>query len=155
MELKREVIGKQPGPIAASLKKLVADEYVLSVRTRNAYRYIYGSNVGELRKLFESQYESLDVIVDDVTRKVHALGEIVMATFVHSMEVTRLRRHNEKFRAQSQILEALLDDHQSIIHSLRREGSGDTAAGDDTADFMTELQGQHERMAVALRDWLQ
>lgn len=51
MELKRGTVGEGPGRAAASLKMLVADEYVLSVRIRNAIRSIYGGNVAELGKV--------------------------------------------------------------------------------------------------------
>ncbi len=129
MELKIEVI--------ESLKTLLADEYILSVRTQDAHRNMHGRNFMELRKLFEGRCESLDAIVVDVSQRVRALGEHALATFKHSMEATRLSRHNEKFKGQNQIIEALLDDHESIIHALSNEGPGapDEKIDIGTADF--------------------
>jgi starvation-inducible DNA-binding protein len=154
MELKIKVIDRKSEHVAASLKTLLADEYVLSMRTREAYRYIYGSNFTELRKLFEAQYKSMDIIVGDVSQRVRALGQIALATIENSIEATRLRQHNEKFKGQYPIIEALLDDHETMIRELRGESVADEKADISTTEFMAGLLRQHIEMARVLRGWL-
>lgn len=157
MELKTEVLDRKSTGVAASLVPLLIDEYVLCVRTRDARRNVNGRNIAELRMLFGDQCKYLDRIVLDMSPKARALGDLAPVTFAHCMEATRLKRHNEKLTGQNQIMEALLDDHESIIRLLSEEYSG---AADETIDsgiagFMSGLLGQHIEMARALKDRLQ
>jgi len=94
--------------------QLLVDEYMLSVRTRDARRNINGRNITELRRLFGGHCKSLDAIVLDLTRKARALGQPAPATFAHSMEATRSDGTTGICRA-NQIIEALLDDHEFMI----------------------------------------
>lgn len=153
---KIEVIDNKSTRVASSLKALLADEYVLSMRTREAYRNVHGDNFSELRKLFESQHKFLDAIVDDVSRRVGVPGQLAPATLHGTLEATRLTNHNERFTKQNQIVEALLDDHESMIHALSKEshGSADEKVDIDTANFIVGLLGRHVEMAGALRNWL-
>lgn len=109
-----------------------------------------------MRKLFESQHESLDVIIVEVSERVRTLGQIAQGMLQNSLAVTRLTSHNERFTKQDQIIEALLDDHESMIRELSKEspGAADEKVDIDAADFMAGLLGQHEKMAGALRGWL-
>ncbi len=138
------------------LESLLVDEYVLCVRTRDARRNVNGRNVTPLRKLFGYHLKYLDGVVVDIPRRARGLGQLAPVMFARSMEATRLKRHNEKFTGQNQIIEALLDDHESIIGSLSKESPGlvDEAIDTGTADFMSGLLGQHIEMAGTLKDWL-
>lgn len=156
MELKTEALHRKSSGVAVFLESLLADEYVLCVRTRDARRNVYGTNITQLRKLFGYHCNYLDSVIADISRRVSILGTLVPVTFAHSMEATRLKRHNEKLTGQNQIIEALLDDHEAIIGTLRRESSGtvDKQTDIDTADFMSDLLVQHVEISGALRDWL-
>jgi starvation-inducible DNA-binding protein len=157
MELKIEVLDRKLTGAAALFGQLLIDEYVLSVRTRDARRNINGRNITELRRLFAGHCKSLDAIVLDLTRRARALGQAAPVTYAHSMEATRLKRHNEKFTGQNQIIEALLDDHELLIREPGNEyfAAGDELSDSRTADFISELQSKHLEIAGALRDWLQ
>jgi starvation-inducible DNA-binding protein len=157
MELKTEVLDRKPMGMAVPLVSLLIDEYVLCVRMRDARRNVNGRNITELRMLFGDQCKYLDGIVLDMLRKARALGNLAPVTFAHCMETTRLKRHNEKLTGQNQIMEALLDDHESIIRRLSEEcfsPIGETIDG-GLAGFMSALLGQHLEMAGALKERLQ
>jgi starvation-inducible DNA-binding protein len=104
MELKIEVIDKNSENVAASLRTLLADEHVLSTRTREAYVKVNGSNFSELRMLFEHQCESLDAIVADISKRVLAIGQIAPTKFWDSLAITRLNTHNERFTSRTTLL---------------------------------------------------
>ena len=156
MELKTEVLDRKSMGVAASLVSLLIDEYVLCVRTRDARRNVNGRNISELRMLFGDQCKYLDRIVLEMSRKARALGELAPVTFTNCMEATRLERHKERLTGQNQIMEALLDDHESIIRFLSEEYSGatDETINSGIAGFMSGLLGQHIEMARALKDRL-
>ncbi|MGO9482830.1 MAG: ferritin-like domain-containing protein [Candidatus Kryptoniota bacterium] len=156
MKLKIEIADRQSEEMAASLNSLLTDERVLSMRTREAFRNVIGSNFSDLRKLFEYQHESLDAIVVDVSQRNRALEQLGHSTIQESLEATRLTGHNERFTKQDQIIEALLDDHETIIHELTNCNPDATIneTDIDTAEFIAGLLKLHEEMIVALRDWL-
>lgn len=157
MKLKTEVIDKDSENAAGSLRTLLADEHVLSTRTREAYVKVNGSNFSELRMLFEHQSESLDAIVADISKRVLAIGQIALTTFWESLAITRLNSHNERFAKQDQIIEALLEDHRSMILAVsgQCQGAADEKVENDTVDFMAGLLRQHLEIAGALREWLE
>ncbi|HUI30605.1 MAG TPA: ferritin-like domain-containing protein [Candidatus Acidoferrales bacterium] len=154
MGLKIKTIDRKSEYVVALLKTLLADEYVLSIRTREAYQYIHGSNFVELRKLFEAQYKSMDIIVVEVSHRVRDLGQNALATIENSIEATRLGQHNEKLKGQHPIIEALLDDHESMIRELTKVSLADEEIDISTAEFTAGLLRQHIEMSRALRKWL-
>jgi starvation-inducible DNA-binding protein len=141
---------------ATLLNTMLADEYLLYTKTRNAHWNIQGKNFLEMHKLFESQYEALDIIIDDTAERVRALGHFALGSLKNFLDVARLSEQNDDFTDQDHILNTLLEDHESIIRTLRRDI---TAVSDQykdlgTADFMTGIMEQHEKIAWMLRSYL-
>ena len=153
MQPEIESPGKKPVQILEFLELMLADEYVLAVRTRDARRNVYGRNVTGLRRLFREHCTYLDGTVVDLERRARSLGRLTPATFAHSMKATRLGVHNQTLTGQDEIIKALLEDHQSLICSLA--GARRSRPGSDILDFVARLLDQHMEMVNALREWLQ
>jgi starvation-inducible DNA-binding protein len=156
MKLNIDISDKKLKEVATILNTLVADEYLLYTKTRNAHWNIQGKNFNELHKFFEGQYNSLDTIIDDTAERVRALGHFALGSMKDFMKVTRLSEQNDDFTDQDHIIQTLLDDHEIVIRSLRKDI---TIVSDDnkdlgTADFLTGLMEQHEKMAWMLRSYL-
>jgi starvation-inducible DNA-binding protein len=141
---------------AILLNTMLADEYLLYTKTRNAHWNIQGKNFMEMHKLFESQYEALDIIIDDTAERVRALGHFALGSFKNFLNVARLSEQNDDFTDQDHIIRTLLEDHESIIRSLRRDITivSDQFKDLGTADFMTGIMEQHEKTAWMLRSYL-
>ena len=141
---------------ATLLNTMLADEYLLYTKTRNAHWNIQGKNFIEMHKLFESQYDALDIIIDDTAERVRALGHFALGSFKNFLNVTRLSEQNDDFTDQDHILRTLLEDHESIIRTLRRDITiiADQYKDLGTADFMTGIMEQHEKIAWMLRSYL-
>ena len=142
--------------VASILNKLVADEYVLYTKTRNAHWNIQGHNFMELHKFFQEQYEALDIIIDDVAERVRSLGHFALGSLKDFISVARLTERNRDFANQKQIIQTLLDDHETIIRLLRKDIStiGEKNKDLGTSDFVCGLMEQHEKMAWMLRAYL-
>jgi starvation-inducible DNA-binding protein len=141
---------------ATLLNTMLADEYLLYTKTRNAHWNIQGKNFIEMHKLFESQYDALDIIIDDTAERVRSLGHFALGSFKNFLSVARLSEQNDDFTDQDHILETLLEDHEAIIRSLRRDITivADQYKDLGTADFMTGIMEQHEKIAWMLRSYL-
>jgi starvation-inducible DNA-binding protein len=155
MKPKIEISDKNRGAVADLLNTLLADEYVLYTQTRNAHWNITGSNFIELHKFFESQYEILDVIIDDVAERVRSIGHFSLGTLKDFLSIARISE-NEELSKEKEAIQALLAGHETIIQALRKEISniGDKYADFGTADFITGIMEQHEKMAWMLRAYL-
>jgi starvation-inducible DNA-binding protein len=138
------------------LNTLLADEYLLYTKTRNAHWNIQGKNFIEMHKFFESQYDALDIIIDDTAERVRALGHFALGSMKNFLSVARLSEQNDDFTDQDHILQTLLEDHESIIRSLRRDITivSDQYRDLGNADFMTGIMEQHEKIAWMLRSYL-
>ncbi|NJK93986.1 MAG: DNA starvation/stationary phase protection protein [Bacteroidales bacterium] len=138
---------------ATLLNILLADEYVLYTKTRNAHWNVQGSGFYELHKFFEDQYNELAEIIDEVAERVRMLGHFALGTMKDFLAVTRMSESNYEFTNQQQIIKTLLDDHETIIHSLRSDAMSVADKHKDigSSDFLTGMLERHEKMAWMLR----
>lgn len=138
---------------ATVLNTLLADEYVLYTKTRNAHWNIQGMEFYDLHKFFEEQYEVLAEMIDEIAERVRMLGHYALGTMKDFLAITRMTEANYEFSNQKQILQTLLEDHETIIRTLRRDADLATNQYQDlgTADFLTGLMEKHEKMAWMLR----
>ena len=149
-------IGEKPrDTLGGMLNVLLADEFVLYVKTRRFHWNVVGSDFGELHKFFESQYEALDDIIDGVAERGRALDAISAGSLREFLEATRLKEQAGKNPDASGMLSALLADHEAVIRSLRKDLETADKLGDaGTNDFLTGLMEQHEKFAWMLRSYL-
>jgi len=139
--------------IAVLLNTLLADEYVLYTKTRNAHWNVQGPNFIELHKFFETQYDAIDITIDAVAERIRALGHFAVGTLKDFTALARISEHNHDFTDQQHIMKTLMEDHEAVIRSLRNDigAVGEKMYDLGTADFMTGLMEQHEKMAWMLR----
>jgi len=157
MERNIGLTAQQQAGVARILATLLADEYVLYTETRNYHWNVKGPQFHDLHKFFESQYEELDDIVDEVAERIRAIGQPVPGTLAEFLQVARLKEQPEKRLAATDMIAQLLADHESVIRELRKDletvGAEHHDAG--TNDFLTGLMEKHEHMAWMLRAHLE
>jgi starvation-inducible DNA-binding protein len=142
--------------IAQELAKLLADEFVLYTKTRNAHWNIEGPDFYNKHKLFEDQYTAIDKIVDAVAERIRTLGHYAPATLKDYLKLTQLTEASREKNDSNGFIKELLSDHESIIVSLRENIDQMATKGKDfgTSDFITGLMETHEKMAWMLRSHL-
>lgn len=142
--------------VATILNSLLADEYVLYTKTRNAHWNVEGKSFMELHKLFEGQYDALATVVDDVAERIRSLGHFALGSLKNFLSVTRLLEDMEDFSDSLHIVQMLLDDHETIIRILRTDIITLSEKNRDfgTIDFLTGLMEQHEKTAWMLRAYV-
>jgi len=150
------ITDKNRKAVAATLNLLLADEYVLYTKTRNAHWNIEGPDFHSVHLYFEKLYEELDEIVDSVAERIRKLGHYAPATLKEFLELTHLtEKLSEKNDSQGFIKE-LLADHEAIIVFIREnlDAINDAHKDAGTADFLTGLIEDHEEIAWMLRSHL-
>src|SRR5205085_6321250 len=143
--------------VIALLNTLLADEYVLYTKTRNYHWNVTGPQFNDLHKFFETQYEALDDIVDEVAERARSLGGRAAGSLEEFRKLARLGEDVGKVPAARDMLAALLADHEALARSLRADVDTVTDKHKDTgtADFLTGLLEQHEKMSWMLRSFLE
>ncbi len=139
--------------VATLLNILLSDEYALFTKSRNAHWNITGPNFYELHKLFQMQYETIDLIIDDTAERVRSLGHYALGSMKDFMNVTHLSEAKYDFSNATEIIQTLAADHETIIRSIRKDIAVITERHKDlgTGDFITGLMEKHENMVWMLR----
>jgi starvation-inducible DNA-binding protein len=150
-----DISDKNREAVSGILNMLLADEYVLYTMTRNAHWNIVGSNFMELHKFFEGQYEAIDETIDAVAERVRSLGHYSLGSLKDFLEVTHLDE-NKSLGDEKQALKALLESHEVIIGNCRKDiiAINDKYKDLGTADFITGIMEEHEKMAWMIRSYL-
>lgn len=151
-----EISEKNLKEVATILNNLLADEYVLYTKTRNAHWNIEGPGFMELHKFFETQYDALDLIIDEVAERVRSLGHYSLGSLKDFLSITHLTEEHNDFSRQKQVIQSLLNDHETIIRALRKNITVVTEKCKDagTGDFITGIMEHHEKMSWMLRAYL-
>src|SRR6476620_11706633 len=139
--------------VSAQLSKLLADEFVLYTKTRNAHWNVEGIDFLAKHKFFEEQYEQLDEIMDNVAERIRTIGEYAPGTLRQFLELTHLTELTRIKNDSASFIKELLADHESIIMYLRENVSKLAEEYHDygSSDFITQLMETHEKMAWFLR----
>jgi len=135
------------------LNRLLSDEYVLLTKTRNYHWNVTGPQFNDLHTFFESQYDALNEVVDEVAERARQLGGRAFGTLAEFAKAARLTEQPEGAPAARDMLASLLADHETVIRSLRGDIGpvADRYKDVGTSDFLTGLLEKHEKMAWMLR----
>lgn len=156
MKAKIGITDKNTQSVANELSKLLADEYVLYTKTRNAHWNVEGPDFFDKHKFFEGQYEQLDEFIDDIAERIRSIGHYSPASLAGFLELTSLSEAKRGGNDSKTFIKELLSDHEAII--IRCRGMIDVINDDHkdagTADFVTGLMESHEKMAWFLRSHL-
>jgi len=146
---------KNTDAVAVELSKLLADEFLLYTKTRNAHWNVTGDNFHANHIFFENQYKQLDEIVDSVAERMRKIGHFAPATMRSYLELAHLTEYSERTNDGLGYMKDLLEDHESIIEFLRGNITLFAEKFKDygTSDFITGLMETHEEMAWMIRSY--
>jgi starvation-inducible DNA-binding protein len=139
--------------VAFELSKLLADEFLLYTKTRNAHWNVEGPDFHSVHKFFEDQYEFLDEAMDDVAERIRSIGHYAPASLKEFLKLTRLTEQVSETNDSKGFIKQLLADHETIIIQLRENINVFMNDFHDagSSDFITGLMERHEKMAWMLR----
>ena len=142
--------------VANELAKVLADETVLYIKTKNARWNVEGPDFYDMHKFFEAQFGQLDEIIDNVAERIRSIGHYAPATLKSYLSLTHLTEQTNQQNTGEGFIKELLQDHESIITHLREQIKTVATELHDigTSDFITGLMETHEKMAWFLRSHL-
>ena len=139
--------------VVQTLNVALADEALLTTKTRCAHWNVRGEDFFELRTLFETQFQLLNNICDEIAERAQMLGGYAIGSFKEFLNHTRLEEQTEII---PDILR-LLADHEAFIRFLREDSRKCTEEYEDegTFELLVTIMSLHEKMAWMLRSYIQ
>jgi starvation-inducible DNA-binding protein len=140
-------------PIVNILNASLADEAVLSQKTRSTHWNRSGTGFLEMYILLESQYKQLNEIVDKLAERTRILGGIALGSFEEILQQTQIKGQLEKI---PNVLH-LLADHETVIRSLREaiRKCSEEYEDEGTVELLVGVMSLHEKMAWMLRSYME
>lgn len=151
MDTKLGIPQKEVKTSVKNLTVVLASEMVLYVKTRKFHWNVAGNSFMEMHKLFEAQYNELELIIDEVAERIGKLGEKAIGT-MEEFNKHSVLKESTKYEERDAMVKELLADYQTLISKIR-EFIKEVDETDDfgTADFLTGILLKHEAQAWILR----
>lgn len=138
--------------VTTALATLLADEHVLYIKLRNYHWNVTGIHFQPLHTLFEEQYTLLANSIDEIAERIRSLGYFTPGSLENFKSIARLEESGHLNGKAEAMLKNLLKDHEAIIRILRKDiETAENAQDAGTADFLTALMEEHEKMAWMIR----
>tara|TARA_R110000868_G_scaffold60378_1_gene184532 strand:- start:524 stop:970 length:447 start_codon:yes stop_codon:yes gene_type:complete len=146
---------KQSPLVADGLSHLLADTYLLYLKTQNFHWNVTGSHFTSLHHLFEEQYVQLTEAADLLAERIRALQAIAPGSFAEFLELTSLKEASGEYTANDMVA-SLLKDHEAISSSIERLLKSIENEGDEvTTDMLIQRKTEHDKTAWMLRSALE
>lgn len=137
--------------IAEGLSKLLADSYMLFLKTHNYHWNVTGPMFNSLHIMFEEQYTELFTAVDEIAERIRALGEVSPGTFAEFSKLTTIQENAAPIAAEEMIKD-LVAGQEAVTKTAREILSvADDANDEPTVDLLTQRMQLHEKNAWMLR----
>ncbi len=141
--------------IAQGLSRLLADTYLLYLRTHNFHWNVTGPLFQTLHFMFEQQYTELAVAVDRIAERIRTLGYPAPGTYA---EFTRLSSIEEVLGVPNaaEMIRLIVEDQETVVSTARAllpvlERQSDEA----TAQLLAQRMDVHEKTAWMMRSLLE
>jgi starvation-inducible DNA-binding protein len=140
--------------IAEGLSQILADSYMLYLKTHNFHWNVTGPLFHPLHTLFEEQYNEMAMAVDAIAERIRAIGFLAPGTFMEFQNLSMIQEPTGVPEGQAMLVE-LVDGNEAISRRakpLLKQASD--AEDEPTVDLLTQRMKQHEQNAWMLRSQL-
>ena len=130
--------------IASELGKVLADSYMLFIKTQGVHWNVVGPTFYSLHKLTEEHYGNLYAAIDEIAERIRALGEKAPASYRKYGELSDIQDYDLEQTAEQHV-KMLIDDHRTAVKSMRGANEWCEDKKDFvTADMLIERMSWHE-----------
>ena len=136
--------------VAEKLGRLLADSYMLYVKTQAFHWNVTGPQFEPLHTLFHQQYAELAVAVDEIAERIRALGARAPGSFYEFSSLTSINEEAGAPAAAAMLGQLQLDHAKTARSALQATRQAEAAGDVATADLATRRVAQHERAAWML-----
>lgn len=137
--------------VCKGLNKLLADAYLLYLKTQNYHWNVTGPQFQSLHIMFENQYREQAEAVDEIAERIRALGEFAPGSFAAFSKVTSIKEETS-IPSADEMIHSLVIGNEAVVTTAREiVNLADECEDDVTSDLMTQRMQVHEKNAWMLR----
>jgi len=126
--------------VAERINRLVADAYVLYVKTKNFHWHVSGPNFRDFHEMLDEQGAQIIESIDPLAERSRKLGRPTLHSLAEILELASLKENEKDFVSPYEMLVELMNDNMAMAKSMR-EAHG---VCDDWEDVATaSLLEQH------------
>jgi len=146
---------KDRAKIAESLSKMLADSYILYLKTHNFHWNVTGPMFQTLHILFMTQYTEQWNALDLIAERIRALGHPAPGSYKRYVELSSIKEE-EGVPSAHDMISQLVAGQEAVARTARAAFKVADAADDQpTADLLTQRMEVHEKNAWMLRSLLE
>ena len=155
MQVDTGIPTKDRAAIAQGLSRLLADTYVLYLKTHNFHWNVTGPQFNTLHAMFELQYTELATAVDLIAERIRALGCPAPGSYKEYARLSSIEEA-EGVPSANQMIAQLVRGQEAVVKTARSIFPAVERANDEpTADLLTQRMQVHEKTAWMLRSLLE
>lgn len=141
--------------IAEGLARVLADSYMLYLKTHNYHWNVTGEHFHSLHEQFEVQYTELAAAIDEIAERIRALGHRAPGSFLEYSKITSIEEDKDHPEALEMVRRLALDNEQILRTAREVLPVCDEADDEASLDLLTERLKVHSKTAWMLRSQLQ
>ncbi len=139
--------------VIQGLSNLLADTYVLYLKTQNYHWNVTGPHFFSLHTMFMNQYVELASAVDLIAERIRMLGQPAPATFLEFAELA-IVKEQRGVQSAEKMLTTLNDDQEILMRTIRNTNPIAEKCRDyTTVDLLTQRLQVHEKNSWMLRSF--
>ena len=128
-----------------ALRVLLADSYLLFLKTQNYHWNVKGPSFFALHNLFEEQYRELFEANDEIAERLRAIGHDAPGSFAVFTEISNIKEEKDVPDAMKMV-ENLANDHARLAKDAGEVIKAAEAANDEVSvDIGVQRQTYHEK----------
>ena len=142
---------KDRAKIAESLSKMLADSYILYLKTHNFHWNVTGPMFQALHNLFMVQYTEQWNALDLIAERIRALGHPAPGSYKRFTQLSSIKEE-DGVPSATEMIKQLVAGQEAVARTARAAFKVADAADDQpTADLLTQRMDVHEKNAWMLR----
>jgi starvation-inducible DNA-binding protein len=140
--------------IAGALSRLLADTYILYLKTHNFHWNVEGPMFQTLHQMFMDQYTEAWNAIDPIAERIRALGHYAPGSYKQYVKLATVKEAEGVPKAE-QMVRQLIEGQETVARTARSVlPLADKANDQPTLDLLTQRLNIHEKNAWMLRSLL-
>ena len=154
-----ELVGRQKAPLATpsdiapqavtditgALNALLADVFVLYVKTKNFHWHMSGPHFRDYHLLLDDHGDQLYAMTDDIAERVRKIGGTTIRSIGHIARLQRIPDNDSDFVTPADMLSELREDEKAVLLSMRAvhalcDDAGDVATASLIENWIDQSQ---------------
>lgn len=141
--------------ISNALSKVLADSYMLYLKTHNYHWNVTGELFHSLHEQFEEQYTELADAIDEIAERIRALGYRAPGTFIEFKELASIDEQQDEPEAMEMVRRLAIGNEQVLRTAREALEPANKAEDEATIDLLTERLHVHSKTAWMLRSHME